>query len=105
MSVVILSRNFHSMATGDTHEFKKQQIAKFLKENKDAALNQIFDFIPRTTIAIDTGLHKSRIGAKVENPNLFRVSEILAIAEYLNLPPERIFQLILASMPAKQAKR
>lgn len=102
MSVVILSRNYQSMATGDTLEFKKQQIAKFLKQNKDATIDQLFDFIPRTTIAIDTGLHKSRIGAKVENPNLFRVSEITAIAQYLNVPPERIFQLVLASMPAKK---
>jgi hypothetical protein len=88
-----------SKHTPDVLAFKKEEIAKFLDAHPDATLKDIFQFIPRTTIAIDTNIHKSRIASKAENPNLFRLQEIIAISKYLNMPVERILKLMLASMP------
>jgi hypothetical protein len=83
-------------------DIRRKEAVNYLNNNPNATFKTIFEFIPKTTFATASGLNPMRMSPRADDPALFRVGDLLSIAEFLKIPPERAFKLAMASMPKKQ---
>lgn len=75
-----------------------QKLLSLLAQNPKASFSDVLRIYPPVAFAREFDLNASSFGAKMENPGNIRVSEIIKIAAGLNLPADRIFQMVNASL-------
>lgn len=81
-------------------------MAKKVKDKRYNALKQwinsgevktfldIFDIIPKTQVAKDSGIHYNRLNVKINNPVKFTVKDIVTLAELLEVDDRKLYELI-----------
>lgn len=76
-----------------------------LQRREITSLHQIFNHVPRLAIAQILGMNSVRFrDLRERRPELFRLSEINALATALRISPERIVTLINNEMALKERK-
>ena len=79
-------------------------VQSLITVGKIQKFSDIFKYIPKTIVARDLGLNYRSFVGKVNAPNRFGVLDILKLAEYIDCPPGKIFDLIVADIPTKKKK-
>ena len=75
---------------------KKNYINELIKNKSIQRFSDIYNIIPKSSIAKALGLNSvSFSNSKSTKPDSFKVAEILKLAEILNVPYQKILDLIV----------
>lgn len=57
---------------------------------------EIFDIIPKTQVAKDSGIHYDRLNNKINDTSKFTIKDIVTIARLLEVDDVKLYELIRA---------
>lgn len=80
----------------------KYELVKFLMEhNKIERFTDIFEYIPKTTVAKDLGLNYLRLDKISQNLEDFHIRHIKKVAELLDVNYRKVFDLVFNEIDNK----
>jgi len=85
----------HLFISLDVMKDKRHKTVKILIETKNiTTFADIFEHIPKTTVATELGIHFNRIAKMIENVGEIKVNDIYLFAGYFEVDETIIFELI-----------
>jgi hypothetical protein len=88
---------------------KRHKTVKILIETRNiTTFADIFEHIPKTTVADELGKHFNRMSGMIENVNVMKIGDVYLFAGYFEVEPMVIFQLIhnqRGKKPVSKSKR
>ena len=85
---------------------KRHRTVKILIGTKDInTFADIFEHIPKTTVADELGIHFNRMARMIRNVNDIKVNDIFLFSGYFDVEPNTIFELITNQRGKKAAPR
>jgi hypothetical protein len=85
---------------------KRTNTVKILIETKNiTTFADIFEHIPKTTVADELGIHFNRMTGMMANVNIMKIGDLYLFAGYFDVEPVVIFQLVHNQRGQKPAKR
>lgn len=83
---------------------KRHKTVKILIGTKDiATFADIFEHIPKTTVADELGIHFNRITRMIANVNDIKVNDIFLFSGYFEIDAKVLFDLIYNQRDTKKA--
>jgi len=77
-------------------------VQSLIADKRIDRFGDIFLYVPRTVVATDLRLNYRTLIGKINSPNRFTVQDIIRLAEFIEVPYIRIFELIIADLPVKR---
>lgn len=87
-----------------TKDRRYEAVKAWINSGGATTFREIFDIVPRTQVAKDTGMHYDRLSKKIINQTKLTVRDILRIAELLEVDDIKLYSLISAEKQKKQIK-
>lgn len=85
---------------------KRYKTVKLLIEKEGITrLEEIFEHIPVTTIALMLGTNWQRLTKYINNPLLFKFGEILVLAKYFEVGEEIMIKIVYSQIVLNRTKR
>lgn len=74
----------------------RYEIIKLLIEKEQVkSISDIFQFIPKTTVYKDLGINFNRFDRAIIDPSIFRMQELLQLAEMFEIDPREFVTMAL----------
>ncbi|WP_181308836.1 hypothetical protein [Rufibacter sp. XAAS-G3-1] len=91
------------MANGELTNLKFEKAKQMLESGLIPDFQTIFSIAPPTSIATATKIHNLRLKAKIEDPSLFKMRELMDIAAVLNIDDTLLFKLALDTIKSNDS--
>lgn len=85
---------------------KRHKTVKILIETKNiTSFSDIFEHIPKTTLASELGIHFNRMSRMIQNVNEIKVNDIFLFSGYFEIDARLLFELIYNQHGGKKSRK
>lgn len=77
-------------------------VQSLIETGKIQKFGDIFKYLPKTVLARDLKQNYRSVVGKINNPHRFTVQDITRMADLIEITPAKLFDTIIAALPAKK---
>ncbi|MFY0255459.1 hypothetical protein ACDQ55_16055 [Chitinophaga sp. 30R24] len=82
-------------------DVRYEAVKQLIQTGNLTSLQAAFQIIPVTVVKADAGFHYATLHRKIYQPSLFKVEEIIILANLFNVSPQEILGLALTDLKYK----
>lgn len=80
-------------------------VQKLIRSGDVKLLTDIFEVIPVTTVAVALGSNWDQLTKRINQPGIFRMSEIMAMAAYFEVDERIMLEIVFSQLLFNQGKK